>query len=155
MIHNLDHYRTQPDLDMTDTDMEETDMEETDTPFEKPDFLQLAEKLISGSITDTTKGLNPDDGVLNDALRELMHHPTMGGMSGEQLSLVAALADYAAKAIVDLSAERNEPASTTWDNLSDPFLQGGYPGPVTVRQRPSCPLHDHPQADGDNCTCGQ
>lgn len=100
----------------------------------KPDYLKLADALVAAVITDTTNGLGiGDEGNSTDiAVNEIMNSESCGELGGAQLSLIVALADYAGKAVIDLAGERSQAPESTWATLSDPFVQGGHVGPVSV-----------------------
>lgn len=129
-----------------------------------PTYLADAQDLISAVITDTTGGVSitEDSNDVNNVIRRLLNTEEYGGMSGNDLSLLVALADYAGKAIIDLAQAKGQTVDDVWDGLTDPFVQGGHVGPVVIHPtasecleilRAPCPLHDDPSIDGSACTC--
>jgi hypothetical protein len=80
----------------------------------------LAEQVIAGAITDATSLRAPlGEGAIDDGIRALLHHPSYETLSGNDISLICALGDYAAKAVVALAQERNEPADAVWASLAE------------------------------------
>ena len=86
-----------------------------------PNLTSLAGGLIKGIVADTLMDNHSDapDVFVNEALRRIFRVPGYDTLSGADVSLILAVADIAAQAVLALADARNENPAKTFAGLAN------------------------------------